>query len=622
MAGNVSSKVDDVVIVVIQLEGLASRAFLRAAFAVKNIEFTLCCHKKKKTVRVEANATNAAFGMFRQLSILNPNNKVLSVCKIEDSTHSVKATAKIIEVVNMGRYMFRILLQAKTNKEDYSLESYYTAPTNILVPAILRRDGEAGLPESQLLSPGIPYVIKPHLKSAPLPDSTQHSHATAAPTVDDVVITVNQLEGLASKAPLRAVFAVKNVEFALCCYRNKKTVHVEATTANTTEFGMFRQLSILDPNNKILSVCKIEESTNSVKATARAIHVLIMGRYMFRILLQAKTNNEDYSLESHYTIPSNVLIPAILKPGGEPEYPESQPLPTPTPTPLPDSAQLLNTTAAPASTSLELPRPPLPSSGYYRQSIPMLIFSDLISEAKADISMDMTEGDSFDVHFFHCDQTRRVNVIGAHKKILKVSPKLLLLVKKTETARDVLAADMNFTSYKNSHFPSQAPVTVDISHLSLPAFRAVMTYIYTRNIETVFSNVSAVAVTSSSVYAEYDWSQDGGTEVHDGLTVLCMDKVLYLAQRFDVKDLVEAFTRLTIFSLTIDNVIKVLVHNAEFELIKRGAMDFIKSHFCEIFGGDVSKEVFKEFRDKLLYHRLKSEIMEMMGTIKTSNSKA
>ncbi|KAG0006208.1 hypothetical protein BGZ79_006902 [Entomortierella chlamydospora] len=680
MADDASSNVDDAVIVVFQLEGLANEAHHCAVFTVKNVEFVLSCYRIKKKIHVEAvtsaNATNATFGVFRQLSILDRDNIIRSVNKIEESALSVRAVVKAKQALSQDRYMFSILLQARTNEKCYDLKSRYTVPRNILTPVMLK---------PRLEHPTL--FLGTAQASYPTP--------TVSHLVNDIFIAAIQLEGPEAKSHHRAEITVQNMRFAFCCYKKKVTVQVEITTgANTTNsaFGMFRRYYILDCNNKVLSIRKFGESDNSLKAFVNLVDVLSMGRYMFRILLQAKANKRYYSVESYYTVPSSAPIPLILKPDGEPEYPESLPLPTPIPTPLSDP----HTTAAPTSTGLELSRPHQPSSKSDQQPIPisissdsgceakvdtaptstnldlprspplsseddqesismsissdpgcdakagtiptgtnlelpqspplsiendqesilMSISSDLSYEPKADSPLDMVEDDPFDVHFFHCDQTRRVNVIGAHKKkILEVSPKLHLFVTKTEAARDVLAADMSFTSHNDSHFPSQAPVTVDISYLSLPAFRAVMIYIYTRSVEAIFSNSSAVTVTSSSVNAEYDSSQNGRTEVHDDLTVLCMDQVLYLAQRFDVTDLVEAFTRLTLFSTKIDDVIEILVRNADNAEFESIAMDLIKSHFHEIFGGYVSNEVFEKFRDRLLCHGLKSKIMEMMGTI-------
>ncbi|KAF9174450.1 hypothetical protein BGX21_005095 [Mortierella sp. AD011] len=632
MADDASSNVDDAVIVVFQLEGLANEAHHCAVFTVKDVEFIVSCYRIKKKIRVEAVTSANAFGVFRQLSILDRENIIRSVNKIEESTHSVQAVVKAKVALCQDRYLFSILLQARTNEKCYDLKSRYTIPRNILTPVMLK-----------------PKLNHPTLFLG----TAQGSYPTpiVSHLADDVFIVAIQLEGPKAKSHYRADIIIQNTRFTFCCYKKKVTVQVEVTTgANSTNsaFGMFRRYYILDSNNKVLSVRKFEESSNSLKV--------------------------------------------ILKPDGEPEHPESLPVPTPILTPLPDShtteaptctslelsqptppssesdqqlipisissdsgceakadaaptgtnlelprspplsiendQQLIPTlispdsgcdaeaSTAPTNANLELPRSPPLSSENDQESIPMSISSDLSYEPKADSPLDMVEDDPFDVHFFHCDQIRRVNVIGAHKKkILEAAPKLHLFVTKTEAARDVLAADMNFTSHNDPHFPSQAPVTVDISYLSLSAFRAVIVYIYTRSIETIFSNTSAISVTSSSVNAEYNSSQNGRTEVRDDLTVLYMDQVLYLAQRFDVTDLVEAFTRLMLFSTKIDGVIEILVQNADNAEFESIAMDLIKGHFHEIFGGYASYELFEKFRDRLLCHGLKSKIMGMMRTV-------
>ncbi|KAF9201501.1 hypothetical protein BGZ49_008255 [Haplosporangium sp. Z 27] len=234
----------------------------------------------------------------------------------------------------------------------------------------------------------------------------------------------------------------------------------------------------------------------------------------------------------------------------------------------------------------------------HRECIPMHIFSDLLSSEATGVDF---VDDSFDVQFFHCDQFRHVNVIGAHQRILKEFYKLDLFVKKTEAARDTLAVDMDFLAFNSHHYPSPAPITVDISYMPLSAFRAILTFIYTRSIDVIFSNVSAIAVTSSSMTPEYNLSPSVVAEDPNGLTILYLDQVLYLAQRFEIDALVEVFERLTLASMTTKNAIQILVHDAEFKAIRDEAIIFIVSHYDQCIGRYRElNEAFEGFKDSLL----------------------
>lgn len=153
-----------------------------------------------------------------------------------------------------------------------------------------------------------------------------------------------------------------------------------------------------------------------------------------------------------------------------------------------------------------------------------------------------------------------------------------------------------------------APIVVDVSYLPLPAFKALIAYVYSKDVKAVLMDVSEVVPTSRSL------SKATGNTDQD--TKLCLDELLFLAHRFGIRELFDVCVELTSLILSVDNAISILVHlGSEFEEIKRPVMKFIGDNFQEIFGQDEDNvnDPFGVFQDRRECRFMMAEIMWMMA---------
>jgi hypothetical protein len=203
-------------------------------------------------------------------------------------------------------------------------------------------------------------------------------------------------------------------------------------------------------------------------------------------------------------------------------------------------------------------------------------------------------------------------------------------------ARDERALELQLNVSEALEVPgSRAPIMVDISYLPLMAFKALVTYAYTQNMNSVLEQVSAFApipssplmgynvcgpsASSSSSSAEKEGGARRGAEGEgDGNgTYLFLDELLRLAHRFEVRNLFEICARMITLVLTIDNAIPILVQlGSEFEEIKGPVLEFIRAHFQEIFGQSnddhAAHDPLEPFQDRPESLQLMKEIFKMM----------
>ncbi|KAF9437462.1 hypothetical protein BGZ76_000612 [Entomortierella beljakovae] len=261
-------------------------------------------------------------------------------------------------------------------------------------------------------------------------------------------------------------------------------------------------------------------------------------------------------------------------------------------------------------------KPIYPTNGH-KDIIPTWIYEDIMDSLspRQESFLGSQEDESYDVHFIHWDKDQHINIIGAHKRILDEYSGLRFFIVAAENARDALESQIGIKKNNARQHSGQTPITVDISFLSLPAFRALITYIYTKKIDTILENIPGMAVTISTKIMEYIWTPVTDCTANRGETVLSMDLVLILAHKFGVRGLFEAFSRLILYSLSSETAIAVLVHTAEIEDIKANTMDYIKRNYENIFGQGraLSDRDFEEFEDKELCVALKEEIEIMIA---------
>ncbi|KAF9896908.1 hypothetical protein BX616_006519, partial [Lobosporangium transversale] len=255
-----------------------------------------------------------------------------------------------------------------------------------------------------------------------------------------------------------------------------------------------------------------------------------------------------------------------------------------------------------------------------------------------------------DVHFCHYNPALgSYNMVGAHRTLLKDYPVLSLHVEIVESAREKMTQmikskkcekgtsssglrrvrRLSTSSSASSHFsttsrPSvalQAPVTVDISHLNFPAFKAMITYIYTHDIESILADVNTVAATPPPPptpplrgLSEERTKPAGSPEAE----TLQIGELLLLAHQFDIQELVKDCARLIQSYLSVENAIPTLVRlGSEYEEIKKPVMSFIKKNFAKIFGREDEVDPFLQFRHDDEYHEcsvnLMAEILRMIA---------
>ncbi|KAF9372052.1 hypothetical protein CPC16_002675, partial [Podila verticillata] len=191
----------------------------------------------------------------------------------------------------------------------------------------------------------------------------------------------------------------------------------------------------------------------------------------------------------------------------------------------------------------------------------------------------------YDVHFYHHDHaTGATNILKAHQVNIKKYPTLYLYVDKSQVAKNELVSKTWPTS-----FSSQAPIAVDISCSSYPAFEAIIEYLYTQDIDGILSKVSAADPVSYSPSPEVLGTGQTVTTAYHGLE-LYLDELLHVAHMFDFRELVDICVERVIATLNVDNASYISsILGEQFEEIKKAATNYI-SQYCDQITKESSAE--------------------------------
>lgn len=205
-----------------------------------------------------------------------------------------------------------------------------------------------------------------------------------------------------------------------------------------------------------------------------------------------------------------------------------------------------------------------------------------------------------DVHFYHYDQAQGVhNLIKAHHTNLEEYPTLSLYVEKSRAARNEFVSRMKPTMNEKSSFSLRAPVMVDISCFSFPAFKILTEYMYTRDINGIISKISAVRPMSCLPSSNTLYAEQTATAIDCGLA-LHLDELLHVAHVFEIHELFDICVERLIAALTVDNVLHILLHLGEqFEEIKQSATIYISQHRDQIFRKGATES---ELNEKMYKH--------------------
>ncbi|KAF9200895.1 hypothetical protein BGZ59_003021 [Podila verticillata] len=191
----------------------------------------------------------------------------------------------------------------------------------------------------------------------------------------------------------------------------------------------------------------------------------------------------------------------------------------------------------------------------------------------------------YDVHFYHHDHaTGATNILKAHQVNIKKYPTLYLYVDKSQVAKNELVSKTWPMS-----FSSQAPIAVDISCSSYPAFEAIIEYLYTQDIDGILSKVSAADPVSYSPSPEVLGTGQTVTTAYHGLE-LYLDELLHVAHMFDFRELVDICVERVIATLNVDNASYISsILGEQFEEIKKAATNYI-SQYCDQITKESSAE--------------------------------
>ncbi|KAG0293068.1 hypothetical protein BGZ98_002355, partial [Dissophora globulifera] len=233
--------------------------------------------------------------------------------------------------------------------------------------------------------------------------------------------------------------------------------------------------------------------------------------------------------------------------------------------------------------------------------------------------------DGYDVHFYHHDSYSGIyNVIGARRATLSAYSALSQFVELTEALAQEVADKIHLNLPRP--FPSTSqqqqqrirrPVMVDISNFPFSAFRALMYFVCSSDIESIMWNTSAWGLIRPLPMPTTPTATIASTLTS---STLYFGELLILAHIFGVHELFQMCVDLTKNKITVENVIQILVHfGAQSEVLKQSAMTFIKDNYNEIFAGD---EPFKQLMRYEGGSQLMVDIMRMMATMKVSAKQA
>jgi len=378
----------------------------------------------------------------------------------------------------------------------------------------------------------------------------------------------------------------------------------------------------------------------------------------FKLLLVATSTSSIYKPSHKYPGPRGTLVEMSLAPPTQPNRPapvasSSQPTinenstgTTPaTPQGQPEAEQQpssLDTIAPeqehPPTVPCDSSEPPTPQtntdaapflmsaqpgsgsgSGSHTQSSPLLTPEhtssnfDTSSTTSLSSSRTLAEETPYDILFHHYNPVKGTNsLIGAHRSILKAFPALLHLVEMTEAARNNIATEMKLTVNEGAIGSTlTTPIVVDISYLPYPAFKALIAYVYNQDVKEVLSGVSELIPTyqlTRSTEKEPESKVDQDKKP-------CLAELVFLAHRFEIRELFNVCVELTTLILSVENAILILVHlGSVFEEIKRPVMKFVQDNFQEIFGQDSDvNDPFEVFQDRRECRLLMAEILRMIA---------
>jgi hypothetical protein len=182
----------------------------------------------------------------------------------------------------------------------------------------------------------------------------------------------------------------------------------------------------------------------------------------------------------------------------------------------------------------------------------------------------------------------------------------------TEAARNNIATEMKLTVNEGAIGSTlTTPIVVDISYLPYPAFKALIAYVYNQDVKEVLSGVSELIPTyqlTRSTEKEPESKVDQDKKP-------CLAELVFLAHRFEIRELFNVCVELTTLILSVENAILILVHlGSVFEEIKRPVMKFVQDNFQEIFGQDSDvNDPFEVFQDRRECRLLMAEILRMIA---------
>ncbi|KAF9363924.1 hypothetical protein BGX34_002974 [Mortierella sp. NVP85] len=472
----------------------------------------------------------------------------------------------------------------------------------------------------------------------------------------DFVVALSQLEPCSTTTQHSAIVTVKDQRQLniSCSVNGPEQAYIELAAASSANpFEGFKFASILDDDNTVRSFHIIGTKTKGMRIPLHKNYIQRNEMFNFKLLLVATSTGSIYKPSHKYPGPWEALVTMSLVPPTQPNRSapvasSSQPIikenstgTTPaTPEDQLEAEQQPSTIAPeheqpkehPPTAPCDSSEPPTPQTN--KDAAPFLMSaqpgpgsctqSSLLStpehapsnfdnSSTTSSSSTLAEETPYDILFHHYNPVKGTNsLIGAHRSILKAFPALLHLVERTEAARNNIATEMKLTVNEGAVGSTlTTPIVVDISYLPYPAFKALIAYVYNQDVKEVLSGVSELIPTYQLTRST---EKEPASKV-DQDKKPCLAELIFLAHRFEVRELFNVCVELTTLILSVDNAILILVHlGSVFEEIKRPVMKFVQDHFQEIFGQDSDvNDPFEVFQDRRECRLLMAEILRMIA---------
>ncbi|KAG0313153.1 hypothetical protein BGZ99_009041 [Dissophora globulifera] len=536
----------------------------------------------------------------------------------------------------------------------------------------------------------------PAEESAPVPGkgnpitTANTSTDKSTPTSNDVLIFLTQAKNKTTESNLkyRAIIWTKGSTFAVYCSSVQAGLaRIDLGPVGPKTYDRFDFVNILNINNKVLTLNKIREMSWKGLSIFVEEKLITVGEiFKFKVVFRSNSPNPPLTPDSIYPVPLGFFIATMLLPpkswdkkaqASSPQVassscttsltetaPGSAPVPASAPAPKPTSAAGGGTSSGSSTSQADPIKSELkqdstePSPGLYKVLgfVSLATFMDSAHQQfqtielgpPHSISSEETNNNEsgYDVQFYHYDPASKTNnVIGAHRSVLSAYSLLSQFVDRTEALTRQVANEMHLTFLRP--FPSvsqeqqlrqpellqKRPIIVNVSDFPFPTFRALVSYVYTKDIKSILLHISALELTRALTALQDVEKEETVTNAAVGSslietkaststmatstsTTLFIDELLLLTHMFEVRELFEMCVELTKMAITVENVVQVLMHlGTQFKEIKPHAMAFIKEHFHEIFGG-LQGDPFKQLMSQEGGFQLMAEIMQMMATTK------